>query len=852
MPHSIQAFFNKIAQAIGSPVPGPNTGAQNDESGSAATSGQFEGLLNQALQQHPQPMGTGKGAHGPHLKAKADPIGALSAPASDLTTAATEDPTGEAKPGVALEAFDTATGKSASIASAPDLNAELSAAMQTLMNRMLPFSAPVPEQNLLPPLPLSDGMPQGESPLSTTDSASAIDPTASLNPALALNAALSGEAAGNPITLLLAQASPQGLSLKAALQGGSGARAVSKPGMPIRSALASIDQKHSKDTTLSLKALQDGNPSLVQSNTDPVAITDNGSIIPADNSTNPAMAIDQMLLSALQTGLPAGNLPAGPPISNLPVELPPSSLPSGPTGLSSDSLPTAGLSSGNMPMTPSQNPSLSALPLSTLPLPSQAITVEAQASSLTTGLPNQTSTPEAATFPPPGQEKRQATSTVSALPTMSAAPAEESATLLQAVVENNDLFVLPALNTPHPKATGKATVPTPETVALVDSRSADPADGLLTSTTTLHADALPGPAGPTTPEQALPAANNSPPLTTEMNANLSLALQSQGAIPGDNAGAKPDDGIRRNDSDASASSVSGKVIGSDRGTQAMADLQNKMSALHDRLDSRMETFSERLRERLGDTLSKAKTEPGNKPTLESFIQAQTSMMPGGQGAASLSSMQTAGLSATTGNPLAPNGPATSEIPTFASAAQHPVDQVLEGAVYSVKNGHKELVLRLNPENLGEVRINLISHGNNELTARLIASTPESRDLLQSQMSSLKSSLEAQGIQVDRLSVVLAGRPDTRQDFHSSHQEQNPQQQDQSHTASQQQQQGQSNGGNAFAQMAGQFQQPRSPYAQNPSQYNANNTRQTDVFPEADSRAENRNAPNHDGQVSILA
>jgi len=96
------------------------------------------------------------------------------------------------------------------------------------------------------------------------------------------------------------------------------------------------------------------------------------------------------------------------------------------------------------------------------------------------------------------------------------------------------------------------------------------------------------------------------------------------------------------------------------------------------------------------------------------------------------------------------------IQSFSSLAQNPTDQIAEGTAYSVKNGHKELIIRLNPDNLGEVRVNLTSHGNQELSARLIASTPESHDLLKGQLDSLKSTLEAQGVTVDRLSVVLAG------------------------------------------------------------------------------------------------
>jgi hypothetical protein len=96
------------------------------------------------------------------------------------------------------------------------------------------------------------------------------------------------------------------------------------------------------------------------------------------------------------------------------------------------------------------------------------------------------------------------------------------------------------------------------------------------------------------------------------------------------------------------------------------------------------------------------------------------------------------------------------IQSFSSLAQNPTDQIAEGTAYSVKNGHKELIIRLNPDNLGEVRVNLTSHGNQELSARLIASTQESHDLLKGQLDSLKSTLEAQGVTVDRLSVVLAG------------------------------------------------------------------------------------------------
>jgi hypothetical protein len=126
------------------------------------------------------------------------------------------------------------------------------------------------------------------------------------------------------------------------------------------------------------------------------------------------------------------------------------------------------------------------------------------------------------------------------------------------------------------------------------------------------------------------------------------------------------------------------------------------------------------------------------------------------------------------------------IQSFSSLAQNPTDQIAEGTAYSVKNGHKELIIRLNPDNLGEVRVNLTSHGNQELSARLIASTPESHELLKGQLDSLKSTLEAQGVTVDRLSVVLAGAETANgNNAGSKHQSQQEFQGQQSQTGQQQ-------------------------------------------------------------------
>ncbi len=192
---------------------------------------------------------------------------------------------------------------------------------------------------------------------------------------------------------------------------------------------------------------------------------------------------------------------------------------------------------------------------------------------------------------------------------------------------------------------------------------------------------------------------------------------------------------------------------------------------------------------------------------------------------------------------------------FVSSAQQPVDQVADGALYSIKNGQKELVIRLNPDNLGEVRINLISHGNQEMSARLIATTQESHEMLQSQIDSLRNTLESQGLQVERLSVVLAGSPESARDFnHHGQQHQSFQQeQNTSHNNPQQSfnQQGQPDQ-NLFNHLAGQFQNKQG-FAQQPGGnrtggFSGGNS----ILGDAPGKADTSARHNENGNISLLA
>ncbi|MFD0671735.1 flagellar hook-length control protein FliK [Cohnella sp. GCM10027633] len=68
------------------------------------------------------------------------------------------------------------------------------------------------------------------------------------------------------------------------------------------------------------------------------------------------------------------------------------------------------------------------------------------------------------------------------------------------------------------------------------------------------------------------------------------------------------------------------------------------------------------------------------------------------------------------------------------------------------NGITEAKLTLTPEHLGQVDIRIVMQ-NGQLTAQFMAENGMARDMLENQMAQLRASLQAQGLQVDRLEVV---------------------------------------------------------------------------------------------------
>ncbi|MGE7931700.1 flagellar hook-length control protein FliK [Viridibacillus arvi] len=81
---------------------------------------------------------------------------------------------------------------------------------------------------------------------------------------------------------------------------------------------------------------------------------------------------------------------------------------------------------------------------------------------------------------------------------------------------------------------------------------------------------------------------------------------------------------------------------------------------------------------------------------------------------------------------------------------------------SNSQGMTKLLIKLYPENLGTIRVELVQK-DGVMTARLLASTALGKEMLDSQLNSLKQSLVNQNIQLDRIDVAQALSDASRQE-----------------------------------------------------------------------------------------
>ncbi|MBO7747893.1 flagellar hook-length control protein FliK [Paenibacillus sp. MWE-103] len=113
---------------------------------------------------------------------------------------------------------------------------------------------------------------------------------------------------------------------------------------------------------------------------------------------------------------------------------------------------------------------------------------------------------------------------------------------------------------------------------------------------------------------------------------------------------------------------------------------------------------------------------------------------------------------------------TAALPKTVVSQQVPVQQfaaTIQGLVvkqFNVtagENGSSQAQLTLFPEHLGQVNVNISVH-NGTLTAQFVTDTATAKDMLETQLAQLRSALQSQGLQVDKLvvsqSAVQGGNP----------------------------------------------------------------------------------------------
>ncbi|GKV64190.1 MULTISPECIES: flagellar hook-length control protein FliK [unclassified Sporosarcina] len=121
---------------------------------------------------------------------------------------------------------------------------------------------------------------------------------------------------------------------------------------------------------------------------------------------------------------------------------------------------------------------------------------------------------------------------------------------------------------------------------------------------------------------------------------------------------------------------------------------------------------------------------------------------------------------------------TEKVPESRSEAlMREFQAVLNRANFGQTGGTNRLLVKLYPEHLGQVRIELLEV-NGVMTARILASSAMAREMLDSQMHQLRHAFNQQNLQVERIDLSQTlqdpGKNEREQAFNKQHEKQNEQ------------------------------------------------------------------------------
>ncbi|WP_227395534.1 flagellar hook-length control protein FliK [Jeotgalibacillus aurantiacus] len=107
-------------------------------------------------------------------------------------------------------------------------------------------------------------------------------------------------------------------------------------------------------------------------------------------------------------------------------------------------------------------------------------------------------------------------------------------------------------------------------------------------------------------------------------------------------------------------------------------------------------------------------------------------------------------------------------PDQAQQLMQQFQNIMKQSQFGKVNGTEKLMIRLQPEHLGTLKIELIQR-NGMMTARIVASTAVAKDMIDSQLTQLKQSFVNQNLQVEKIEIQHLPTGETRQEKQSSDQ-----------------------------------------------------------------------------------
>jgi hypothetical protein len=104
---------------------------------------------------------------------------------------------------------------------------------------------------------------------------------------------------------------------------------------------------------------------------------------------------------------------------------------------------------------------------------------------------------------------------------------------------------------------------------------------------------------------------------------------------------------------------------------------------------------------------------------------------------------------------------TSE-PLQRNSSSETLNQIVQKAVLSLKNGQNEVRIDLKPDFLGHIRMQIITESQ-QVAVKIYAESPFVKDMLESNLHQLKTELQAQGLVIDKLEVFVGHDSDREAD-----------------------------------------------------------------------------------------